>query len=241
MVGLMTSIDDFDLNWTPNTTDESQKRYRFGAQFQVSQWNLFQLANAIFPLIGEAEPLQTIMSDYEINYNQQWQSMMASKLGFLEYQGITDLHIFQSLERLLSTVETDMTLFYRLLATHQENIPPLEHFKKSYYLEEQLTQQYNIQLTDWLKTYHKRLKFDKLTPLQRQSNMNHINPKYVLRNYLAQQAIELAENGDYSEIEKLKKVLKTPYEEQMEYHSYSNKRPDWARKKAGCSMLSCSS
>jgi uncharacterized protein YdiU (UPF0061 family) len=68
-----------------------------------------------------------------------------------------------------------------------------------------------------------------------------VNPKYVLRNYLAQQAIELAEQGDFSKLHELQKVLENPYDEQVEYHHYSEKRPEWARNKAGCSMLSCSS
>jgi uncharacterized protein YdiU (UPF0061 family) len=71
--------------------------------------------------------------------------------------------------------------------------------------------------------------------------MNKVNPKYVLRNYLAQQAIELAEKDDYSEISKLQILLQKPYDEQPEFASYAEKRPEWARRKAGCSMLSCSS
>lgn len=233
-------IDDFDLGWTPNTTDESQKRYRFGGQFQVSQWNLFQLANAIFPLINEVEPLQSIMSDYAINYQNKWQLMMTKKLGFKDYQGNTDLSIFQSLEKLLGEVETDMTLFYRLLATYNNN-EALTHFELCFYQPEQLTESYQVTLNEWLQRYQARLSFDRLSDETRQFNMNKVNPKYVLRNYLAQQAIERAEQGDYSEVETLKIILSSPYEEQPEYQKYAQKRPDWARDKVGCSMLSCSS
>ncbi|PKF63812.1 YdiU family protein [Psychromonas sp. psych-6C06] len=234
-------IDNFDLGWTPNTTDESQKRYRFGGQFQVSQWNLFQLANAIFPLIGEVEPLQSIMSDYAIIYEQKWQKMMASKLGFVDYQGTTDSAIFSDLENLLARVETDMTLFYRLLSSYSSSKDALQHFKDCYYNPEQLSSDYLQQLTQWLTRYQARLNFDRLESTTRQKNMNSVNPKYVLRNYLAQQAIELAEKGDFSEIETLKSLLAFPYDEQPEYQRYAQKRPDWARDKVGCSMLSCSS
>lgn len=235
-------IDDFDLSWTPNTSDESQKRYRFGAQFQVSQWNLFQLANAIFPLINVVEPLQAIMSDYAINYDNKWQQMMASKLGFKDYQGISDLHLFQALENLLSEVETDMTIFYRLLATYQHaDDNGWAHFEACYYQAESVSERTKMNLQAWLARYQARLSFDGLTANERLRNMNQVNPKYVLRNYLAQQAIEAAEQGDYSELETLKKLLMNPYDEQPAYHDYAKKRPDWARDKVGCSMLSCSS
>lgn len=234
-------IDNFDLGWTPNTTDEGQKRYRFGGQFQVSQWNLFQLANSIFPLIGEAEPLQSIMSDYAINYENKWQQMMASKLGFKDYQGTSDLHIFQALEQLLEVVETDMTIFYRLLANYQPSGNALEHFADAYYQPEQLSSQYEAQFKEWLQRYQTRLSFDQLPPSSRQNSMNKVNPKYVLRNYLAQEVIERAENGDFNEIEKLKEILKKPYDEQPQHERYAQKRPNWARNKVGCSMLSCSS
>ena len=240
-------IDDFDLNWTPNTTDEHEKRYCFGNQAQIAQWNIFQLANAIFPLIGNAEPLQAIISDFAVNYQKRWCIMMAEKLGFKRYQGEEDLKLFQSLEKLLANVETDMTLFYRLLAKIPNDLDLQSHkkwlsmFTPCYYQLPEDKSDYLQDFRQWLKRYITRINLDGLTQLQRAKAMNQVNPKYVLRNYLAQQAIELAEQGDYSEILKLQKILQNPYHEQVEYQKYADKRPDWARDKIGCSMLSCSS
>ena len=115
-------IDNFDLNWTPNTSDAAEKRYRFGQQAYIGQWNLFQLANAIYPLVDEAEPLQEILTNYNQMYQTLWLSMMRAKMGVENnYEDASsliesDLQLSKDLEKLLSLVTTDMTLFYRELA-----------------------------------------------------------------------------------------------------------------------------
>jgi len=239
-------IDNFDLSWTPNTTDAQGKRYCFGDQGEIGQWNLFQLANALYPLIENAEALQQLLNDYALNYRQQWQQMMASKLG-LKAVSKEDLSLFVELEQLLALVETDMTLFYRQLAkiTVDKADPKEEElyalFSGCYYQIETLNEGYHEMFNSWMNTYIDRLKKETLTDNLRQVIMNEVNPKYVLRNYIAQVAIEAAEKGDYSEIEKLQRILMRPYDEQVEFEHYALKRPEWAREKAGCSMLSCSS
>ena len=92
-----------------------------------------------------------------------------------------------------------------------------------------------------MRRYGARLERDALDPHERRRNMNLVNPKYVLRNYLAQLAIDKAETGDYSMVGELLELLRHPYDEQPEQEEYAGKRPDWARQRAGCSMLSCSS
>ncbi len=240
-------IDNFDANWTPNTTDLQERRYCFAAQGEIGQWNLFQLAKAIYPLIETAEPLNEILNQYAENYQQQWAQMTAEKLGLLHCKGDADLDLFIELENLFAQIETDMTLFYRQLAkltlsahtlTVEEWLPILS---VSFYFPEQLSDTLQVKFSQWLNCYRQRALQDKLLPEQRSEKMNKVNPKFILRNYLAQQAIELAEQGDFSEIEKLQKILQNPYQEQVEFDQYAVKRPEWARHKAGCSMLSCSS
>ncbi|GGK71847.1 protein adenylyltransferase SelO [Amphritea balenae] len=239
-------LEDFDPDWTPNTTDAQGRRYRFGNQAKVAQWNLFQLANAIYSLVDEAEPLQQALSDYGHTYEQLSQRMMADKLGLNQYQPDTDDELCAELEAILQLVETDMTLFYRQLASIEldKNQPPEDRtaaLQAAYYQPEQLTEDYQNRLNSWLDSYQKRVQQDGTADRERRTRMNKVNPKYVLRNYLAQLAIDKSEQGDHSLVSELLEVLRHPYDEQPDKQQFAEKRPEWARSRAGCSMLSCSS
>jgi uncharacterized protein YdiU (UPF0061 family) len=109
---------------------------------------------------------------------------------------------------------------------------------QAYYDEAYLDANYQNQLNVWLKRYADLIQTDEAA---RKTKMNAVNPNYVLRNYLSQQAIDTAEEGDFSEIERLLNLLRKPYDEQPKFSKYAEKRPEWAKMKAGCSMLSCSS
>ncbi|MEE9414122.1 MAG: YdiU family protein, partial [Acidimicrobiales bacterium] len=109
-------LEDFDPGWTPNTTDASHKRYRYGAQSQIAQWNLMRLANALYPLVEEAEPLQDALDEYSETFRVEWQAMMMAKLGLNEWQGDADAQLVNDLLAVLQLTETDMTIFYRKLA-----------------------------------------------------------------------------------------------------------------------------
>lgn len=239
-------LENFDPDWTPNTTDAHGKRYRFGQQPQIALWNLVQLANAIYPLVGETAPLEEALAEYGRLYEDEWSGMMAAKLGFDTCNGADDVALIGELLEILPLVETDMTLFFRRLAlmepTGLDDLDAvLATLADAYYVPEQLTPAYRERLGAWLVRYAARSASNSGGAAARRARMDAVNPKYVLRNYLAQLAIDDAENGDYSLVNELLEVLRRPYDEQPEFERYAARRPDWARVRAGCSMLSCSS
>lgn len=236
-------MDDFNPNWTPNTTDAEGKRYRFGNQPNIALWNLLQLANALYPLIEEVKPLEAILEEYSNSFQSEFTQMMCSKIGFQNPKA-TDESIVNQLLITLRETETDMTIFYRLLATvsiKDTAEQSLEKINFAFYIPETLKDSVKESWLYWFTIYLERLQEETLSDEERASKMNLVNPKYVLRNYMAQLAIEAAEEGDYSVLEELFEMLKKPYEEQPKYQKWFAKRPDWARTKIGCSMLSCSS
>ncbi|MES2672876.1 MAG: YdiU family protein [Pseudomonadota bacterium] len=245
-------LEGYDLDWTPNTTDAQGRRYRYGNQPHIALWNLTQLANAIFPLLESVELLQEALTVFRTEYAAQWQSDMMNKLGLHDFSE-RDVALVSELHEALQITETDMTIFYRSLA----NFDAQFHSPLDTRSDEELTAvisaaYYHLptpaavnKMAAWLRSYRERLMQDFIiygeTDTQRKIRMNIINPKYVLRNYLAQQAIDKASQGDYSEVQNLLQLLRNPYAEQPEHEYYFALRPEWARNKAGCSMLSCSS
>jgi serine/tyrosine/threonine adenylyltransferase len=242
-------LENVDLDWTPNTTDAQGRRYRFSNQPQVALWNLAQLANALYPLIPDVELLQSALDDYRKTYVHVSNQHKARKLGLNEYHE-DQADFFSGLNQQLQTSNTDMTIFYRLLANYSlDDLLSDDNSKKLLRIAEAFYQPLNIELEKnwlhWLNEYGRLLQVNYvmqgIDDEHRRKQMNQLNPKYVLRNYLAQIAIDKAAVGDYSEIHRLLQLLKRPYDEQAEFHSYFAKRPDWALNKPGCSMLSCSS
>jgi len=236
-------LENYDPNWTPNTTDSQNRRYRFGNQPQIAQWNLYQLANALYPLINEAEPLERILESFINDYDSKYKIMFLSKLGIFTSTE-ADGKLITGLETVLQLSETDMTIFFRnlsqiLKSDTAENA--IEKVKDAFYKPEEISGQILEAWTKWSTVYIERLNTGELSDEVRSEKMNSINPKYVLRNYMSQLAIDAADQGDYSLIDELYLLLQKPYDEQPQYQKWFSKRPDWARSKVGCSMLSCSS
>ena len=236
-------LEDYNTGWTPNTTDNQHKRYRFGNQPEIALWNLYQLANALYPLIEEAKPLESILEAFSIDYEKEYLIMMQDKLG-LQDKKENDLLLVGTLMALLERVETDMTIFFRNLGNISKTDTSTTTFnaiKDAFYNEKDLDETILTDWYDWFEKYIIRINEETLSDSEREEQMNKVNPKYVLRNYMAQLCIDDADKGDYSLLKELFEMLKKPYDEQPNFQKWFAKRPDWARDKVGCSMLSCSS
>jgi uncharacterized protein YdiU (UPF0061 family) len=230
-------LEDFDPDWTPNTTDAQTRRYRFGAQPQVAHWNLVQLARALSPIFKDVAPLQAGLELFASTYSDTARAMTAHKLG-LPTLSDADEEWVSALYALMHRAEIDMTLFFRNLAHVDLAAPSVEPLRGAFY-RDALLAQHESELLAWLKIYAAR--FESEDKSARVARMTAVNPKYVLRNYMAQEAIDLAVQGDDTRIAELLDVLRKPYDEQPERARFAKKRPEWARQRVGCSMLSCSS
>ncbi|WP_448101681.1 protein adenylyltransferase SelO [Luteibacter jiangsuensis] len=232
-------IDDFDPDWTPNTTDRTHRRYRFGQQPQVGYWNLQRLAQALSPLFADVAPLQAGLNRYVETFETTDAAFSAAKLG-LARQMPGDEELVSDLRGLLRAGGMDMTLFYRDLATLDLASPHVGSVAAAFY-DDAGRDAVEEPLSAWLRRYAERVRADESAEESRLSLMHAGNPRYVLRNYLAQQAIDRAEQGDDSGIHELLDALRRPYDEQPGRELLAGRRPDWARERVGCSMLSCSS
>tara|TARA_B100000683_G_scaffold48583_6_gene45663 strand:- start:1942 stop:3435 length:1494 start_codon:yes stop_codon:yes gene_type:complete len=220
-------IEDFDPNWTPNTTDASTLRYRFGHQPRIALWNIARLLEAISPLVEDRSMLQEKINDAQEKMALSHEKMWVNKLGLKQY----DEELVLELVELMYQDKADMTMFFRLLSSLSK--PELHQLEPAFY---------NVQTSNhvnwniWLNKYLSN------TYDENRAKMNLINPKYVLRNWMAQLAIDDAEKEDYAKIELLTNLLKDPYGENHDFEKdWFRRRPEWALNRPGCSMLSCSS
>jgi uncharacterized protein YdiU (UPF0061 family) len=225
-------LEGYDPAWTPNTTDAEGRRYCYGNQPHIAQWNLARLAEALLPLAPEQKPFEEALTLYAQTFNAGWQEALAAKLGVPALDQPGDDLLVQDMLGLFKRVETDFTLFFRALA----RAGSVEALLPAFYAP--LAGEDRQAFSAWLDRYLQRV--DGVP--ERAARMDAANPKYVFRNYLAQLAIDAIEQrGDTSVLERLMAVLKRPYDEQPEHEDLAARRPEWARHRAGCSALSCSS
>ena len=216
-------LDDYDFRNICNHTD-TYGRYSFGSQPKIGEWNLNALKRALSPLIP-IEKMERVIANYEKIYTQHYLHLMSMKLGLESLQG-DDLELVASLLRTLQQLSVDYTLFFRSLSQYEG--------EREAMLKLGL---YHQPMHDWLDEYDKRLEQNNTTPQERQSQMLQTNPKYVLKNYLLQEVIEQAEDGDYSGVKALFSIAQNPYAEHPKYERWAGVTPEGFKNK----KLSCSS
>jgi len=234
--GPFSMMDEYDLNFTPNTTDLPGRRYAFGKQGQISQWNLWQLANALFPLIKDEKFLEETLNSYGNYFWEAHDKMLCKKFGFDKMQE-TDEEFFTNWQGLMQELQLDYTLFFNLF----EKLDDISDVKKDFqeisygFLDETKLKK----LEDFIAKYKLRLEKNTISRDESLALMKKTNPKFLLRNYLLFECIEEINNGKTDMLEKLTKALENPYEEI--FSEFSVKRPSGYDDVSGCSTLSCSS
>ena len=210
-------MEAFNPAYICNHSDD-QGRYAFNQQPYIGLWNCMALAHALKPLIlpGTIDHMQ---SHYQARYFDQYDRMMTAKLGLTDIQE-SDRDLMDRLLALLAEHHLDYTIFFRQLSDAALSptataLPILEKSAAAFEV--------------WFSDYRTRLSEEKTAPKQRQKNMWAANPKYILRNYLLQQAIEKAEQGDFTEIDRLLTLLQRPFDDQPDYNEYAQEPPEWGR------------
>jgi uncharacterized protein YdiU (UPF0061 family) len=212
-------MEAFDAQHICNHSDD-QGRYAYNMQPQIGHWNCCALAQALLPLIGTVEDAQATLEIYQTEYAAKMDDLWQAKLG-LQTRQVDDAELLDAMFAVLQGSHVDFTLFFRRLADLQIANPAADEPLRDLIVDRPA-------FDAWAAQYRMRLKQEQSTDGARRLAMRAVNPKYVLRNYLAQIAIEKAQNMDFSEIGKLLEVLERPFDEQPENEKYAGLPPDWA-------------
>ena len=227
-------LDQFQIDHICNHSDQGG-RYAYHRQPQIMHWNMACLASAFLPLIElnhNANETQTLLrealEEFAVSYAKAWQSLFRQKLGLTTAQD-GDTHLIERLLQAMHDSRVDFTCFFRQLGQVQQEQKVQTIALRDHFLDRELIDQ-------WFSDYINRLKSENSSDEERQIAMNLVNPKFVLRNHLAQVAIDKAKQHDFSEIQTLLKILSNPYDEQVEYDAYAMPPPpDIERVEVSCS------
>ncbi|CAN6170110.1 unnamed protein product [Urochloa humidicola] len=232
-------LDAFDPSYTPNTTDLPGKRYCFANQPDVGLWNIAQFTGPLSSaeLISQDEA-NYVMERYGTKFMDEYQSIMTKKLGLTKY----NKQLISKLLNNLAVDKVDYTNFFRLLSNVKADpgIPENELLVPLKAALLDIGKERKEAWISWVQTYIEELVESGIPDEERKVSMNSVNPKYILRNYLCQSAIDAAEQGDYEEVRRLLKVMQHPYDEHPGMEKYARLPPAWAYRPGVC-MLSCSS
>lgn len=212
-------MEAFDAKHICNHTDQGG-RYSYANQVPVGHWNCYALANALLPLIGEPAEAEEALDVYRPEFGRQLDTLLHAKLGLQETRD-GDAALFDNMFTLLQDNHADFTLFFRRLGDLRIDEPAQDELLRDLFID-------RAAFDAWATEYRARLRQEGSVDAARREAMHKANPKYILRNYLAQTAIEQAQNGDFSGVHKLLAVLERPFDEQPENESYAALPPDWA-------------
>jgi len=222
-------MEAFDVDHICNHTDQGG-RYSYANQVPVGHWNCYALANALLPLIGDTDAAQAALEVYVDAYGDKFDELLHAKLGLTSAQE-NDRALFDHMFKLMQENHVDFTLFFRRLGSLRLDVPHGDGAEAAVQAADAPLRDLFIDRAGfdaWAVLYRERLRLEQSADAQRSEAMNRVNPKYILRNYLAQVAIEKAQNGDFSEVARLLAVLERPFDEQPENESYAALPPDWA-------------
>ncbi len=212
-------MEAFDVDHICNHTDQGG-RYSYANQVPVGHWNCYALANALLPLIEDQEAAQAALEVYVDAYGEKFDELLHAKLGLKTAQD-NDRALADDMFKLMQANHVDFTLFFRRLGDLRVDEPEADAPLRDLFLDRPA-------FDAWAVGYRARLRQEQSVDAERRLAMHAANPKYVLRNYLAQVAIEKAQNGDFEEVRRLLGVLERPFDEQPEHDAYAALPPDWA-------------
>ena len=216
-------LDDYDFQYICNHTDQGG-RYSFGNQPNIGAWNLQALMHALAPMVN-IEKMEKILDNYARIYTERYLYLMGKKIGLDKLQD-SDLELIKHLLGMMQGMCIDYTLFFRTLSRYDGDRTALLKLGL-----------YHKPMNEWLDSYDERLKANTSTTEERHSAMLQTNPKFVLKNYILQEAITAAENGDFNVVDALFEIAKDPYAEHKANERWAGATPDEFKNQ----KLSCSS
>ena len=211
-------MEAYDPDWICNHSD-SGGRYAFNRQPQIALWNLACFGNTLLEFVP-VQRAQAILEEFTPRYEQSWRRAMAEKLGLDDWRK-DDPGLIGDLLELLAKDRVDYPIFFRRLGETDPQQPRSVEQLRDLFLHRE-------QFDRWWRRYRTRLARQDATFAERRERMRRVNPKYVLRNYMAQIAIERAEQGDFSEVDRLLRIVQAPFDEHPDAEAYAGHPPSWA-------------
>jgi uncharacterized protein YdiU (UPF0061 family) len=199
---------------------DHQGRYAYQMQPRIVEWNCYALGQALLPLMGDVEKVKDALAVFQPTFDKKIASLWRAKLGLMSEQADDDA-LVRELLTLMAAARVDFPVFFRRLANMKRGDPTHDEPLRDLFIDRSA-------FDAWLVKYRARLAAEHSVDAARKIAMNQVNPKFVLRNHLAQIAIEKAQQKDFSEVARLLRILQRPFDEQPEHESYAALPPDWA-------------